>query len=287
MSEPSETQARSAAAPYKVLTALRRSVEQRPNDFAGRLADILKVASYTTTERIDASHYAFGHVGRAPVYNRDDDVWLEGLLEIGRDDDGMSVRWPVGFLLSPGTKGVAAQMTTVDVVINPVGELVFPMPSRLIVDWRPFADQHDDEPEDEPFGVSDSIGDLMRNARGLKTTTGASRDDLVRMASNVAFLDGRGCGTHVAEDQIRGVVVSRRNSDMIADFISQFTNPDTLRAVLAAVVFHRTVPAGMSPEKADELNGLDRHFILSGRGVLAAIDALQFVHRKLASARKA
>ena len=198
-----------------------------------------------------------------------------------RDDDGLSVRWPAGFLLSPGTKGVAAEMTTVDVVINPDGELVFPMPSRLIVDWRPF----DDQP-DEPFGVSDSIGDLMRNARSLKTTVDASRDDLVRMAGGVVFVDG-GYGTHVAEDQIRGVVVCRRNSDMIADFISQFTNPDTLRAVLAAVVFHRTVPAGMSPEKADDLNWLDRHFILSGRGVLAAIDALQFVHRKLASARKA
>jgi hypothetical protein len=81
--------------------------------------------------------------------------------------------------------------------------------------------------------------------------------------------------------------VVRRNSDQLADFTAKFHDPDTLRAVLAAVVFHRTVPAGMSPEKTDELNWLDRHFILSGRGVLAAIDALQFVHRKLASARKA
>jgi len=263
---------------FPVLAAMRRRCEQEPKAFAGRLAEILEVASYA--KRIDMSHYTFGYVSRGPIYNRDDyDAWVEGLLEVGRDDSGLPVRWPVGFLIRLGTQGVAADMTVVDLVIcSPNLDSVCPLPSRVIVDWRPYADEWFG---DEPFVASDSAANRMRYARGLKTTTDASRDDLLRMSARLMFAGNY--AIHVAEACVPGATVVRRNDDDFAHFASAFyDDAKSLRLVLDAVVIARTGPAGTEP--ADHL---DRHFVLGGRGILGALSALQYAHNKLVGARKA
>jgi hypothetical protein len=264
---------------FPVLTAMKRTVEQRPNDYEGWLSELIETATHAETARIDARQVFGRHVRRGSIWNGEgSDLWVEGCIPVCSDDEG-DVFWQAGWLLTVGRDGIEDCLSAVDTVLRGPSGTVIPMPTRILFDWRPFAEKTSiADPDPDPDDITDiSTADLARAGLGLQTTRGASLDALVRMASGLAFHDAH--SVHVAED-IPGGEVWRRSAEQLVAFVTSLGGADCLRKMLAAVVVSRQVPEDLDAESAELLDGLDERIMLGGRGMLAALDVLQFARRK-------
>jgi hypothetical protein len=274
---------------FHVLSAMKRLVEQRPNEYEGWLSEILETAAHGETERIDAQGRVFGrHLGRGPIWSTEGQaLWIEGRIQVGQDDDGGAVLWPAGWLLTVGLRGPEEYMPCVETVLcNPNSGFVVPMPTKLTFDWRVFGEDGEHTQAAAPDSadaciVDISVPDTIRAGLGLQTAAGASLAVLMRMASGLSFKDNY--SVHIVEDLTAGEVW-RRTDEQFVEFMMSIGGTDNLRAMLAAVMLTRTVPDSLDNESADLLDGLDETIMLGGRGMLAGLDVLQFARRRCARA---